>query len=320
MTPFFRATKALLRGVVQLSAHRHSSYSAVPRKSLIDLQKQYLDKEPLAVVTAWDYISGRVAESARTDITLVGDSLAMVALGYENTNEIEFEEFLYHVRAVSRGNTLAFIVADMPFGTFERSHEQAVSTAIQLVKKGKVQGVKIEGGRELTDLIKRVVSVGIPVMGHVGLTPQKHNTLGGYRLQGNSFDRAKEILEDCWALQEAGAFGLVLECIPNKLAEIITENLTIPTIGIGAGPHCSGQVLVMADLLLMPDPAVSRRAKFVKTYMNFFEDATSAVKRYKTEVKNGGFPDANEHGYKMKSSVLQELKDWVKTDTRGHKK
>lgn len=259
------------------------------------------------MVTAHDYLSAQVCEAADADINLVGDSLAMVALGYKDTNEIPYEEFLYHAKAVCRGNELSMIVADMPFGSTEVSLDQAVTTSIDMVKRAGIQAVKLEGGRNVAAKIARIVDVGIPVMGHVGLTPQKHHALGGYRLQGNSIESSWGIYEDCLALQEAGVFSIVLECIPNKLAEFITERLSIPTIGIGAGPKCSGQVLVYADMLGMLSPE-HRIAKFVKQYGNVYDHSVQGLKNYIAEVKEQSFPNADEHGYKMKKEALEALR------------
>ncbi|EDK38632.1 hypothetical protein PGUG_02730 [Meyerozyma guilliermondii ATCC 6260] len=284
------------------SAHGHNT-----RKTLADIKQLYETKQPIAMVTAYDYISAQVCEAANADITLVGDSLAMVALGYNDTNEIPYEEFLYHIKAVNRGNNTAMVVADVPFGSSELSTEQAIATSIDMVKRGGVQGVKIEGGRNVAAKIKSVVDIGIPVMGHVGLTPQKYHALGGYKLQGNSTESSWSIYEDCLALQEAGAFSIVLECMPNKLAELITEKLSIPTIGIGAGPKCSGQVLVYADMLGMLSPD-HKKAKFVKSYGNIYDQSVDSVKQYIAEVKDSSFPNPDEHGYKIKSEVLKALR------------
>lgn len=277
------------------------------RKTLADIKHLYETKLPIAMLTAYDYISAQVCEAANVDITLVGDSLAMTALGYNDTNEIPYEEFLYHVKAVNRGNSTAMVVADLPFGSSELSTEQAIATSIDMVKRGGIQGVKIEGGRNVAAKIKSIVDVGIPVMGHVGLTPQKYHALGGYKLQGSSTESSWSIYEDCLALQEAGVFSIVLECVPNKLAELITEKLSIPTIGIGAGPKCSGQVLVYADMLGMLSPD-HKRAKFVKSYDTIYNQSVEGVKQYIAEVKNSSFPNPDEHGYKMKSEVLKALR------------
>lgn len=287
---------------------RRSAHVSSLRKTLTDLRTLYAQKTPISVATAWDALTGSITAKSEIDITLVGDSFSMVSSGYDDTNELDLQEMIYHARSVALGNRTSFLVADMPFGTFEISEEQAVETAISLVRKAKVQAVKIEGGRDIAPTVKRIVAAGVPVMGHVGLTPQKHNTLGGYKVQGSTLARSKEILDDCRALEEAGVFSIVMECVPNKLAELATKSLSVPTIGIGAGPGVSGQVLVLADLLGMID---KNPPKFVRQYMNFFKEATAAVSKYKAEVQSRSFPDANEHGYKMKSDVLQEARAYA---------
>lgn len=288
-----------------------SAYKQQPRKTLTQIYELYNMRKPISVVTAWDHLTAQITEKADIDITLVGDSLAMVALGYEDTNEISLDEFLYHVRAVSRGNKTLFIVADVPFGTFETSEADALKTAIALVKEGRAQAVKIEAGVTSALTIRRIVDAGIPVMGHVGLAPQKHHTSGGYRLQGNTENNAVQILQDCKALEEAGVFALLLECVPNKFAKIVTSLVSVPVIGIGAGPHVSGQVLVMADMLGMTD---NTPAKFVKQYMNFAQDALLALAQYKADLADGSFPNADLHGYKMKSDVLRKVKEYVSSN------
>lgn len=290
-----------------------SSYVAAPRKTLTDLRTLYEANTPISVVTAWDFLTGQIVEKSQADIALVGDSLAMVALGYADTNEIELDEMLYHIRAVNRGNASSFIVADMPFGTYESSTTKAVETAIKMVKQGKAQAVKLEGGQEVAETVNAIVTAGVPVMGHIGLTPQKHHTLGGYKLQGNSVQGAQKLIDDALALQEAGAFSMILECVPSKLAEVVTQTINVPTVGIGAGPSCSGQVLVLADMLQMNDPEKYKLAKFVKLYMSFFEDATEAVSKYRDDVTNGLFPNADEHGYKMKKDILKAAREYAET-------
>ncbi|CAH2352055.1 3-methyl-2-oxobutanoate hydroxymethyltransferase [[Candida] railenensis] len=283
------------------------SAQSLPRRTLTDIQQLYRSGTPISVVTAHDYITAKYSEAAGIDIVLVGDSLAMVALGYEDTNEVPFDEFLYHVKSVSRGNKSSFLVADVPFGSFETSPKQALETAITLVKVGKAQAVKMECGKEQLEYLRQIVDMGIPVMGHVGVTPQRHNALGGFKLQGNSTDRAVSIFEECLQLQANGAFAIVLECIPNKLAQYITEKLTIPTIGIGAGPFCSGQVLVAADMLGMNNPNI-HKAKFVKQYDLQFERSVNAYKQYIEDLKSAEYPSAELHGYKMKRDVLEQFK------------
>ncbi|CAK7895655.1 3-methyl-2-oxobutanoate hydroxymethyltransferase [[Candida] anglica] len=301
---------------IHLTSSRSSSYSVphsttgpkiAPRKTLLDISELYNSKTPISVVTAHDYITSKYAEAAGIDITLVGDSLAMTALGYSDTNEIPFDEFLYHVKAVNRGNKSSFLVADLPFGSFERSSEQAVSTAIELIKTGRMHAVKIECGKDQLESVRKIVDVGIPVMGHVGLTPQRHNALGGFKLQGNSTKRALEIYQECLDLQRNGVFSIVLECIPNRLAEFITNNLSIPTIGIGAGPHCSGQVLVAADILGMNNPD-AHKAKFVKQYGSQYNDSVKSYNEFTSDLQSKAFPLENEHGYKMKKDVFEQFK------------
>lgn len=306
---FRRSTAAMATRLFSQSAPRFSAYAGASRKTLADISHLYESKIPVSVITAWDSILGKIAERGDFDIALVGDSLAMVALGYEDTNEIGIQEMVHHSRAVVRGNRTSFIVADIPFGTFELSPSKALETAIKLVKEGRVQAVKIEGGQSVTPAIEKIVLAGIPVMGHIGLTPQKHNAFGGYKLQGNTADSAKQMIEDAKALEAAGVFSMVLECVPNKLAELVTNNINVPTIGIGAGPHCSGQVLVMADLLGMND---TKPPKFVKKYMDYYGEATKAVIQYREEVKLNVFPNADEHGYKMKSDVWREVSEYFR--------
>lgn len=296
------------RRLFSTTAIRASAYVSAPRKTLADISRLYSANEPISVVTAWDSILGLIADDCGFDITLVGDSLAMVALGYEDTNEIGLTEMLFHARAVTRANQTSLVVADMPFGTFEQSPSQALQTATRYIKEARVQAVKIEGGVSMVPTIKKIVGAGIPVMGHVGLTPQKHNALGGYKLQGNTVDTANQTLQDCKALEEAGVFSIVLECIPNKLSEIATSLVNVPTIGIGAGSLVSGQVLVMADLLGMQDKTP---AKFVKKYMDFYGEACKAVSQYRDEVKTGAFPDPAIHGYKIKSDVLAQVREFA---------
>lgn len=281
---------------------------SITRNTLAHIANLYRNKQPISMVTSHDFITAQFVEKADIDINLIGDSLAMVALGYDDTNEIDFNEFLYHVRAVSRGNTKSLLIADLPFGSYETSPEKALETSIKMVKIGRVQGIKLEGGKEIVGTISKITGAGIPVIGHVGLTPQRHNSLSGFKLQGNSVESALRIYEDCLALQDAGVFSIVLECIPNKLSEIITSKLKVPTIGIGAGPHCSGQVLVMADMLGMNGPSTDEKSKFVKEYTNLYEPAVAALKSYKQELLNKQYPNADLHGYKMKRDVLEDVK------------
>lgn len=291
-----------------------SAQSTTSRKTLRTLRDLYDKKTPITVVTAWDAITASIADEAQIDTVLVGDSLAMVALGYEDTNALELEDMIHHVRAVSRGNHSSLIVADLPFGAFEESDSQAIRSAIALVKKGRAQAVKIEGGTEIAPTIKKIVQAGVPVMGHIGLSPQKHNTVGGFRLHGNTVQSAIKIIDDCKALEEAGVFSMVVECVPNRLAQLVTEAVSVPTIGIGAGNSVSGQVLVAADLLGMEERTP---AKFVKQYMHFYKQASLALENYKNEVIGGEYPNPDSHGYKMNSQVLEQVKEYL---DKGKKK
>jgi 3-methyl-2-oxobutanoate hydroxymethyltransferase len=243
--------------------------------------------QKITCLTAYDYPSARLLDEAGVDVLLVGDSLGMVVLGYENTLPVTLEEILHHTRAVRRGAKRALVVADLPYGSYHGSAEEAVRNAIRCVKEAGAEAVKVEGGERRLGLIHQLVEAEIPVMGHVGLTPQSLHQLGGYRVQGKSADDAARLLRDASAVEAAGAFSIVLEAIPRELAARITRELAIPTIGIGAGPDCDGQVLVLHDLLgLSFQPA----AKFVRRYA----DAGAMVKRaageFCADVRSGSFP------------------------------
>ncbi len=244
-------------------------------------------KEKIAAITAYDYPSGLVADSSGFEIVLVGDSAAMVIHGYENTLQIGMDEMLIHTRAVSRAVERALIVGDMPFLSYQTSEREAIKNAGLFLKSG-AQAVKLEGGREVTHLIKNLVDYGIPVMGHIGMNPQKFNIYGGYKLQG----RDKEsLLEDAKALEEAGVFSIVLEKVPFESAKYITENISIPTIGIGAGPYTDGQILVFHDVLgLIPQ----YKFKFVRRYVEGFEVFKEALTRFREDIKSLKFPTIEE--------------------------
>lgn len=304
--------KSIHKQTVRLLSHSsflRSSYNQVSRKTVADIHQFHQSQKPISVVTAHDFITAKLVDAGDIDICLVGDSLANTTLGYQDTNELTLDEMMYHVQSVLRGNDRSLIIADLPFGSFEASVEQATKSAISLVQKGKVQGVKLEGGNsENIPTIEKLISVGIPVMGHVGLTPQKHNAIGGFKLQGKDAKGALDIYQECLNLQKAGVFAIVLECIPNKIAQYITENLSVPTIGIGAGPFCSGQVLVISDMLELKNPEESHIAKFVKPYAQFYQVGVDAMKRYKLDVETKQFPLADEHGYKIKKDVFEQFK------------
>jgi 3-methyl-2-oxobutanoate hydroxymethyltransferase len=240
----------------------------------------------IVALTAWDYAIGHVLDEAGVDLILVGDSLAMVALGYDTTLPITLDEILHHAKAVRRGVTRALVVADLPFMSYQESVQQALHSAGRALKEAGVQAVKLEGGNPaIVATVAQLVQAGIPVMGHVGLTPQSVHRLG-YRQQGKSPETAEHILAEAIALEQAGAFAIVLEHMPSDLAQQITQKLSIPTIGIGAGPHCDGQVLVTADLLGLS----VRQPPFAKSYINLRETITQAVQAYGAEVKEGTFP------------------------------
>lgn len=244
--------------------------------------------ERIAMITAYDCISASIAEEAGIDLLLVGDSLGNVVLGYENTLPVTVNDILRHTQAVSRGVTKSFVISDMPFLSFQVSEEKAIENCGLMLKEGGANAVKLEGGVEIASLVKRLTTFGIPVMGHLGLTPQSINQIGGYRVQGKTEDEKRTLLKSANALENAGAFAVVLELMVEETAKEITESLTIPTIGIGAGRYCDGQVLVWHDLL-----GINKgfRPKFLKTYEDLYDKILTALKRYSSDVKSGAFPE-----------------------------
>jgi 3-methyl-2-oxobutanoate hydroxymethyltransferase len=247
----------------------------------------------MACLTAVDYSSARLIDQAGIPMILVGDSLAMTVLGYETTLPVSMEEMLHHTAAVSRGTEQALVIADMPFLSYQVSETQAMENAGLFIKKSGADAIKIEGGALRGSLIRKLTANGVPVMGHIGLTPQSIRTLGGYKVQGRSAPQAEQLKADARALDEAGIFSLVLECVPAELAREITERVAVPTIGIGAGPHCDGQVLVMHDLLGMYGDF---KPRFVKRYAELGPQMSTAFAAYKKEVEDGTFP-TEEHSY-----------------------
>ncbi|MBI4218048.1 MAG: 3-methyl-2-oxobutanoate hydroxymethyltransferase [Elusimicrobia bacterium] len=241
----------------------------------------------IVMLTAYDAPTSKLLNEAGVDIVLVGDSVGNVKLGYNNTIPVTVEEMLHHTRAVSRGNTNALLVTDMPYLSYQLSIEDAKVNAGRLIKEGGAQGVKIEGGREFANTVKALVEINVPVMGHLGLTPQAIHKIGGYKVQGKIAQDAERMVTDAKVLEGAGAFAIVLECIPSDLAQEITQKVSVPTIGIGAGPHCDGQVLVIDDLLGLTDGQVP---SFVKRYANLKEESLKAVKRFRNDVQNGRYP------------------------------
>jgi len=249
--------------------------------------------EPLVMVTAYDATFARLAESADVDIILVGDSLGHVIQGLDSTIPVTLGEMIYHCRCVTRVTQRAMVVGDLPFGSYQSSVRTGIRSAERLLKEGGVQAVKLEGGQPHVELVQKLTQMGVPVMGHLGLTPQSVHAFGGYRVQGRNEEAALTLLEDARALEVAGAFSLVLECVPAELAKRVREAISIPTIGIGAGPHCDGQVLVIYDLLGMND---GFQAKFVKRYDSLGDKVASAVRAFGEEVRTRAFP-TNDHSF-----------------------
>lgn len=268
--------------------------------SILDVQKKKREKQPITMLTAYDYSSAVLVDAAEIDMILVGDSLGMVMLGYESTVPVTMEEMLHHCRAVARGARYAFLVGDMPFMSYQADVGEAIRNAGRLLKEGSMDAVKLEGGQEVAATVQAIVNAGIPVMGHVGLTPQSQSKLGGYRVQGRTADVAHRLLKDCLALEAAGCFSIVFEAIPAPVATAISERLHIPTIGIGAGVGCDGQVLVYHDILGLFDRLQPR---FVKQYAALRETIVAAFTAYREDVLAGRFP-ADEHTYRMSEEEL----------------
>jgi len=260
-------------------------------------------KEKISMLTAYDYSMAKLIDEAGINGILVGDSLGMVCLGYKNTLSVTMEDMLHHTKAVVRGTKNALVVGDMPFMSYQTSVYDAVINAGRFVKEAGAEAVKLEGGADMCDKINAIVKAQIPVMGHVGLTPQSVNVFGGFRVQGKSEARAKELIEDAKKIEAAGAFSIVLECVPAKLAEIISQSISIPTIGIGAGVGCDGQILVYQDMLGMFNEL---KPKFVKTYANVGETMKKAFEEYIKDIKLGRFP-VEENTFKIDESVVEKL-------------
>jgi 3-methyl-2-oxobutanoate hydroxymethyltransferase len=255
------------------------------------LRKSDPTSQKIVCITAYDYPTSRLADEAGVDVLLVGDSLGMVVLGYDNTLPVTLDEMIHHTRAVRRATKRALVVADMPFGTYHSDTSEALRNAVRIIKETGAEAVKVEGGERRLELIARLTESEIPVMGHVGLTPQSVNALGGFRVQGKTADAAEQLLRDAHAVEAAGAFAVVLEALPRELAAQITRELRIPTIGIGAGPDCDGQILVANDLLGL---TFSAPPKFARQYANVGEVISGAVRNYCDDVRNGSFPSDSE--------------------------
>lgn len=273
------------------------------KNTVSTFREQKAKGEKISMLTAYDYSTAKLMDEAGINGILVGDSLGMVMLGYEDTLPVTMEDMIHHTAAVCRGAKNTLVVGDMPFMSYQVSVEEAVYNAGRLMKEGRCQAVKLEGGASVCSQIRAITNASIPVMAHIGLTPQSINAFGGFKVQGKSEEAAKKLLEDAKAVEEAGAFAVVLECVPAKLAELISKSISIPTIGIGAGAGCDGQILVYQDMLgLFSDFT----PKFVKKYANVGEMMTQAFRDYIADVQEGSFP-APEHTFAISEDVIKKL-------------
>ncbi len=272
-------------------------------KNTVVTFKESKNVEKISMLTAYDFSTAKLIDQSGVNAILVGDSLGMVMLGYDDTLSVTLEDMIHHTKAVSRGVENALVVADMPFMSYETSVYDAVKNAGRLIKEGNAQAVKLEGGSEISQQINAIVTAKIPVMAHIGLTPQAINAFGGFKVQGKSEETAKKLIDDAIELEKAGAFAIVLECVPEKLAKIITEKVSVPTIGIGAGRYCDGQILVYQDMISMFGGFVP---KFAKQFADVGSIMKEAFQQYSQEVKNGEFP-AQEHTFKISDDVLEKL-------------
>ena len=273
------------------------------KNTVLTLQKMKENHEKAVMVTAYDYTTAKIMDESGVNMILVGDSLGMTMLGYEDTLSVTMEDMIHHSAAVARGTKEAFLVTDMPFMSYQTSVYDAVVNAGRLMKEGRANAVKLEGGSEFVPHVKAIVNASIPVVGHIGLTPQSVNAFGGFKVQGKDEEAAKKLIADAKALEAAGACMIVMECVPAKLAKLITEELSIPTIGIGAGRDCDAQVLVYQDLLAMYG---GFRPKFVKVFANVGEQMREGMKAYIEETKSGAFP-AEQHCFQIEDSVIEKL-------------
>jgi len=268
------------------------------------------NKRVISMMTAYDYPSSKAVSDAGLDIILVGDSVAQVVLGHEDTLSITVDEMLHHIKAVTRAKPACLVVGDMPYMSYHVSLEDTLRNAGRFIQEGKVDAVKIEGGNKRVQTIKSLVDSEIPVMGHLGLTPQSKNIMGGYKVQGKSLEVAEELLNDAIAIEGAGCFSIVLEGIPSVVADVITHSVKIPTIGIGAGVNVDGQVLVLHDLLGMKSKEYID-AKFVKRYMEQYKITVNSLKRFKEDIENKSFP-SEENSYRAGEDIEKNLKSWRK--------
>ena len=283
-----------------------SSYAlgAVRKKVTAPAVRARKGGERLTMVTAYDYPGGKVADRAGVDMILVGDSVANVVLGYETTNEVTLDDMIHHTAAVARSRPKALVIGDMPWMSFHVNPDETLRNAARLVREGGAEAVKLEGGAERVQMIRKILSAEIPVMGHIGLTPQSVHSMGGYKVMGRGIEDARRLISDARALDEAGVFALVLEGVPVTLAQVITRQVGIPTIGIGAGPHTDGQVLVMHDLLGLH---FGHYPKFVRRYADLASVATGAISSWATDVRTGVFPSDQESYHMIEAAARQLL-------------
>ncbi len=278
------------------------------KTTIADFAQMKSDGEKITMVTAYDYSTAKIVDASGINSILVGDSLGMVMLGYPDTVSVTMEDMIHHCSAVVRGTENALVVCDMPFMSYQTSVYDAVNNAGRLMKEARAGAVKLEGGAEFSEHIRAIVNASIPVCGHIGMTPQSVNTLGGFRVQGKTVESARKIVTDALALCEAGVFAIVLECVPAPLAKLISELVSVPTIGIGAGDGCDGQVLVYQDIMAMYS---DMKPKFVKQYAKVGDIMRAALCDFSDEVKTGKFPTA-EHSFKIDDEVMNDISEWRK--------
>lgn len=286
-----------------------------PKVTIQTLQALKESRVPITMLTAYDYPTAVSCSSTPSiDITLVGDSLAQVCLGYKSTTQLTLDEMIHHAKAVSRGTTHPFLVADMPFGSYSGSMDDAVNNAVRMVRESQIEAVKLEGGEEIADLVRRLTSIGIPVMAHIGLMPQRHVALSGYKVQGRNVASAKALVRTASVLEEAGAFSMVLEAVPKELGRYITEKIAVPTIGIGAGPWTNGQVLVWDDAM---GTWLGHKAKFVRRFANLQIARETGVQSFANAVKDGSFPDPQRESYTIDPAEWARFMEDVAIDSDG---
>jgi 3-methyl-2-oxobutanoate hydroxymethyltransferase len=287
-----------------VSKYASWTHGKLPLTELLELKRR---GQRLAMVTAYDFPSGRIADEAGVELVLVGDSAGMVVLGNESTVPVTMEELLMLTRAVTRGAKRPLVVADMPFGSFQVSDDAAVENAVRFIKEAGADAVKLEGAGPTLSRVQAIVGAGVPVMGHVGLTPQSATMLGGFKAQGRTAEKAERLYEDARALESAGCFAIVLEAVPAPVAAAVTETLTVPTIGIGAGAECDGQVLVWHDLLGLYE---GKAPRFVKRYADLATEAKRALEAYVEDVRDGRFPE-EQHTYTIPDEELEAFEAWL---------